>query len=557
MNFIKAYGQSSKFLIVLISLTTMSSCQNEIDSEIKSKENSLSSIELQNGTVKLQSKTALKDILNLYKKDVENQNKFNDKIREIQREGFKPLTPIFEENDTEKIQNFLERKKVRLQKRNLEFGFKTKTSKSEEEIEFDDELISDPAFAALLNEERVIYVGDSIYKYTEMGLYFCLIKDEQKLDNYLNKLSLTTKKTQITNRPSPCLETLKSTRKVISEVTEVSDGIMLFIPIDDCGGSVPNYPTPPIPRPTFPTPPTPRLIKQTLEICTIQKQGFFEQIFGERESDEDYYDDNRRVKTSFWNQNYYLFSSIGCSVRFQKRVKILGISGWQKSYATKIELGVNGIQYDFSYDVPLYNGYISSGLPTLPAILYVYKGTNYDQEGRIIPEVIPTQNINFPFSKERSGQNAIEIHLFTDRFYQVDYELSVDGANDKVYELLYAGVKSLASKLSYNDPNKEEIQKGLDNEDLIFDIAKIVPSNDKVTFMSIGEKWTSNDDNAITHYFDHNYLAGWSSDADYSKVGAWIKSFANGKSYSNVKTDLYGAALHNGVWKGKRLTKKK
>jgi hypothetical protein len=31
----------------------MSSCQNEIDSEIKSKENSLSNIELQNGMVKI------------------------------------------------------------------------------------------------------------------------------------------------------------------------------------------------------------------------------------------------------------------------------------------------------------------------------------------------------------------------------------------------------------------------------------------------------------------------------------------------------------------------
>jgi hypothetical protein len=558
MNFMKIinrYKNSCKFLIALICLTIILSCENNIDSEIKSEGNSLSRIELQDGTVKLQNKTALKDILNSYKQNVENQNEFNDKIREIQNKGFKPLTPIFEENDTEKIQNFLARKKVRIQKRNLEFGFKTKTSKSDEEIEFDDEVISDPAFAALLNEEREIYVGDSIYKYTETGLYFCLIRDEQKLDDYLNKLSPTAKKSQITNRPSPCLDTQKSTSKVISEVTEVSDGIMLFIPSADCsgGGGIP-FPTPSIPRPTFPPTASPRLIKQNLEICTIQKQGFFEKIFGESESDEDYFADGRRVKTSFWNQNYFLFSSIGTSVRFQKRVKILGISGWQKSYAEKIELGVNAVKYDFSFDVPQYTGYITSGLPALPAVLFVYKGTNYDQLGRIIPETIPTQGINFPFSKERSGQNAIEIHLFTDRFYQVDYDLSVDGANDKIYETLGGMVKSLTSNLSYNDPNKKEIETGLSNEDLIFDVAKVVPSNNKVTFISIGEKWTKNDDNAVTHYFDYNFVI--SLPKDTNNIGSWARALLNAKSYSNVKADVYGAALNNGVWKGRRLIKK-
>ena len=117
----------------------------------------------------MQNKTALKSILNSYKESIENQNEFNDKIREIQDKGFKPLTPIFEENDIYEIQDFLLRKKNRMQKTKLGLGLTSKSSESNEEIEFDDELISDPSFSSLLNEDIKIYVGDSIYKYTETG----------------------------------------------------------------------------------------------------------------------------------------------------------------------------------------------------------------------------------------------------------------------------------------------------------------------------------------------------------------------------------------------------
>lgn len=538
MIFLKHNQIYIQFLALIFSFSLLSSCNNDLESENKIQSNQLSSIELQNGIVKLQNKTALKSILNSYKESIENQNEFNDKIREIQDKGFKPLTPIFEENDIYEIQDFLLRKKNRMQKTKLGLGLTSKSSESNEEIEFDDELISDPSFSSLLNEDRKIYVGDSIYKYTETGLYFCLIKDEQKLDNYLNKLSPTAKKNHITNRPSPCLEMMqKNTRKAISETTEVTDGIMLFIPIEDCGGSVPNYPTPPIPRPTFPTPPTPRLIKQTLEICTIQKQGFFEQIFGERESDEDYYDDNRRVKTSFWNQNYYLFSSIGCSVRFQKRVKILGISGWQKSYAEQIELGINNIQYDYKFNVPMFNNvlYVSG-----PTVYYEYKGVKYNQSGQVIP-TLPTDNPGWPFSTD-SNQNVVDIYIFNN-----DITISDPQAN----KLFDQGLRILVNSLSNLNPAKAELQKGLDTENLKYNILKAVPFSNKVTFATMGVKWTHNDDNAITHYFDGNFLLTWKS--DYKDTSDYLKGLKGATPYSNVTADIYAAALHNGQWRGRRL----
>ncbi|PKB18871.1 hypothetical protein CLU82_4166 [Flavobacterium sp. 5] len=537
MNYIKLHT----ILIATIFLTILSSCENTTDLEIKNQNNNLSDLEIQDGTIKLQNKTALKNILNSYKVNIENQNEFNNKIRKIQSEGFKPLTPIFDENDTENIQQFLARKKDRIQKRNLEFGLASKSSESDAEIEFDDELIPDPSFAALLNEDREIYVGDSLYKYTEMGMYFCLIKDQQKLNNYLNKLSSTSRKIQITNRPVPCPEIFmkSTTNKVISELTEVSTGIMLFIPAGNCGGGNDDsgIPIPPVPRLTFPTPPSPRLIKQNLEICTIQKQGFFEKIFGETESDEDYYDDNKRVKTSFWNQNYYIFSSIGCSVRFQKRVKILGISGWQKSYAEQIELGINNIQYDYKFNVPMFNNvlYVSG-----PTVYYEYKGVKYNQTGQVIP-TLPTDNPGWPFSTD-SNQNVVDIYIFNN-----DFTISDPQAN----KLFDQGLRVIANSLSNLNPAKAELQKSLDSENLKYNILKAVPFSNKVTFATMGVKWTNNDDNAITHYFDSNFLLTWKS--DYKDTADYLKGLKGSTAYSNVTADIYAAALHNGQWKGRRL----
>ena len=538
-------------------MTILLSCENNLDNEkdIKNHDNLINSIELVSGTLKIENKTVLKNILKSYQNNVEKQNNFNDEIRDLQKKGFKPLTPFFSENDVEGMQIFLQNKSLRLQKVQKDFSLKSRLT-TPNEIDFEDEIIADPAFAAILNEDRELFVGDSLYKYTETGLYFCLIKDKEKLYNYLSHLNPASRKNRITNRVTPCNQALKSTNKSLSmsEITQVEDGINLFIPISDCDPYPPYNPEQPIPNPTPTIINTPSLIKQNLEICSIQKQGFFEKIFGESESDYDVYNDGTRVKTSFWNHNYFLFGSIGCSVRFQKRVKILGVSGWQKSYAQKIELGVNGIKYDFSFDVPLYTGNLTPGLPTLPSVIYVYSGKNYNQYGKVISGNIPTQGINFPFTSERNGQNAVEIHLFDNKFYQVDFDLSVDGANTQIYKLLSEGVKSLASSLPYTDPNKIELQKGLDSNDIIFDIAKVVPLSNKITFMSLGQKWTNNDDNAITHYFDYNFLISIPSNTN--DIGAWARAFIGAKSYGNVKADIYGATMHNGIWKGRRLLKK-
>ena len=320
-----------------------SNCENyDANLDSNNQTNFINKVKLTDATIQIESKSALKSIIKSYQNSIEGQNYFNNKIKNLQSEGFKPLTPIFDVNEIEKVQEFIIKKKAKLDKKT------SNTSKiASEEISFEDEIIPDPSLAALLNEDREIIISDSLYKYTENGMYFCLMKDKQKLYDYLNKVGLSGKLSKNTSTNSQL-----TSKMALPAVTEVSDGINLFIPID-------YYDVVPLVFATNSTVTsgiqTPKLIKQNLGICSIQKQGFFEKIFGASEKDEDYYDDNRRIQISYWNHNYFLFSSIGCSARLQKREKFLGVMYWDKSYADKIELGVNSVQYDYKFNVPQFN----------------------------------------------------------------------------------------------------------------------------------------------------------------------------------------------------------
>lgn len=385
--------------ILFFILVLMISCQNDFDNNNKEKEtlNLHNNYEIVNGTIKIESKEKLKNILSSYQNDVEIQNNFNDEIRTIQDKGFKPLTPIFDEDDNQKLEAFIVAKKARKQKLNSIYA-KNNVETEDEDFDIEDDLIQDPSLAALLNEERELIIGDSLYKYTEKGLYFCLEKDRQKLYNYLNN-SNSSSKNNLTKR--------------MAELTQVDEGISLFIPEDRPFLEVP---TPNIPRQDpFPVQPTPKLIKSSLPISRVDQDGFFEKIFGETEVDTEDYGDGRRIKIKFWNQDYFIFSSLGCSARFQKRVKILGVSGWQKSYATQIELGVNDISYEYNFNVPVYN-----------AAKYNYEnffieinGVKYAGSGKQMIE-FPSGAANFPYVG--TSPQEITVHILRQDLLTVKYD---------------------------------------------------------------------------------------------------------------------------------------
>ncbi|CAC9976189.1 MULTISPECIES: hypothetical protein [Flavobacterium] len=520
-------------LVALLGIITLASCENDFDkTESNDASAALEEIEVvDDNTVKIESKASLLTIFKSYKENVANQNNFNDKIRKIQNKGFKSLTPLFREGDSEGVQKFVLEKKKRIAKRNVEFGITSKPG-ANEEVALDDELISDPVLSSLLNENREIIVGDSLYKYTETGLYFCHVNNKQKLYDYLNKTSVTSRMSKFTKT--------RMTGKAMPQVVVADDGINQFLPtpayiqpIDpgSGGGGGGGY-TPPAPPVTT----SPKLIKQNLEISYIEKNSIWEKVFGASDKAEDYYSDNRRIQVSFWNQNYYLFSSVGCSARLQKREKTLGVSYWEKSYADIIELGVNDVQYDYKFNTPVYN----QGSYNYSTVFFEYKGVKYNIDGKIITK-LPTDGPRFIFD---TGDPEEGLTIF---IHNNEYDLLTAKELNKAIDVL---AKAFATKMP-STVDKVLLNDKIKNESLKYNVLKAPSLSNTVTFKTQNVKWSRNDDNAITNYFDFNFLLTWKS--TYENTEDYLNGLKGATSYSNVSIDLYGAALHNGEWRGRRL----
>lgn len=163
-----------KFKIIIGCLVLIVSCQkNEISDRIENNKIE-DKIEVNNGVLSFSSK----DLLN---RTMENLKQINDKEKEdkfslFYDKGFMPLYPHFKEDDVGKLLSFSAKKLEKLENILLlnpqARSASAAISKEENFIgEFDDDLISDDEFASILNENREIIVGDTLYRYTYSGIF--------------------------------------------------------------------------------------------------------------------------------------------------------------------------------------------------------------------------------------------------------------------------------------------------------------------------------------------------------------------------------------------------
>lgn len=81
-----------------------------------------------------------------------------DELEKLNNSGFTSLRPVVTEENLESVQS--------------RYGVMT-NGRSMDETQEDTDYIGDDVFAAILNDEGLLQVGDSIYKYTPIGLFFC------------------------------------------------------------------------------------------------------------------------------------------------------------------------------------------------------------------------------------------------------------------------------------------------------------------------------------------------------------------------------------------------
>ena len=508
---------------------------------------SLNELEVIDGVVHIDNKESLQKIIDDYKNNDSNQLQFNDFISELQDDGFKSLNPIYSGDDSEFVENLLKQKIKKLKLRKPSIYSKQSADHTVgrslsdiEEIEVEDDVVQDPAFSSLLNEDREIVIANTLYKYTDFGLFYCDDYKQDDLNNYLLNLSEQDKIKLIgvdrfTSNDSDYLHEVNK---------QIDGGINYFLPerkeslIDTDSAVMLNNNTSNLTSNTSVNSyvPLSDYIKQNLPLITIQKQGFFEKLFGATEDNITYLKDGRRVVVKFWNQNYYVFSSIGCKVKTQKRVKKLGVSWWEKTYVEKIELGVNSMSYEYKFKVPAYN----QSKYLYETTFFEYNGMKFNSAGTIV-NTVPTSigTFNFDISSAQSGL----------KIFVAGYEVT----NQNVNQLVDKALKTIVDA-SQGYMVKNDIVQKAKNGQLKYEIINAVPFSDKVKFVVTRVNWSATNDHEVSHYFDNNFLFTYNS--NYDGALDYLNRLRGSTAYTNVKIDFYGAVYNDGEWSGSRLIQK-
>lgn len=367
-----------------------------------------------------------------------------------------------------------------------------------------------------------------------MGLFFCESIDRVKLIQYLESLN-PSQRIDI-KEMSLSIPDLDN-GEIPTKITVINEDIKIFQTkasladagwTDDSLNSVSNDA-----NTTSTYVPLSDVLKRQFTICNVTSDGFFEGIFGPSQTCDKHMNDNRRVRTKFWSQNYFVFSSIGCKTKFQKHIERWYATWWEKSYAERLELGVNHVSYDYEFNVPAFNQAQYNNETTF----FEFNGYRYNSSGGAITK-LPTGVGQFVFNTS-STQSTLNIYI-----------LGYNVTNQNINQVIDLTVNEMVNGIQ-NYLEKQNIITKIQNGTLKYNVINAVPFSNKVRIITTDVKWYRNNDNKITHYFDFNFLFTWKN--NYQNVGDYLQGLLGSTPYKNVRADIYGAALRKGQWAGSRL----
>ena len=425
--------------------------------------------------------------------------------------------------------------------------------KIESELELIDDLVPDPNFAAVLNENMEIQVADKLYKITPQGTYFTNANNSAELERI------------VTARVGD-VNSLKKDQAVGDYLYQVQNGVYRYdtygeaathtlddelVPVEDCPGGCPTYyPTPtqpPVKPPVVtadcsfmqPTTNAPFAIPQQ-NYCNLESfaygsktvvGGWLESIFGANSDRTVNFDGDHRVKVKLYNFNYFVYSSVGLKVKFQKQ----GWTGiWDARDTEKLVIGWDAMIFEtpLKYNTP-----------------YPYNSPSFPGKA-IAKEILRFINFNV----EAGTLTQLDESLLGRDLY---------GAKEVSSALKSLSQQTLASatKKIWTYVNKElnpGRQQFLDSQTKAFRL--IFP--DKFTTALSRWELSRDNDQEIDCIFDFNtcrityngYIDGnfdWFTNVAQPTFGN--QSY----SYKIVEASIYGAAKYNGQWKGARIIQEK
>lgn len=473
------------------------SCQKDMTNSKKVDEKEF--VRIDNGRLHFSSKEALSNKISELKQEgrefaEREMSKFYDK-------GFYSLRPIINKDNKSLLMKYEERKQT-------VGNLKTK-------IILDDleDKIGDDEFASFVNDNGELVIGDTIYAYTDRGLFFSHISDSVYLHNYLeNELSSTSQMKQSEQlAPAPCEYNVEN-----GGIVSVTDEINRFIaPIDGCSGGGSSY-IPPLPPDVL----TFDEYIANLPVCDAVN-GTFAWIFGPTKKCISNFDDSHRVKTKFWDQNYLVYKSIGVSVKHQTK-KAFGI--WWTTDTDEIGMGIS--QAYFEYDMPI------PKLSDIRPQLYVVDGKIYDNYGKYLSTLSGDNIFNLPFT------SSLEIVVNLPIYGIYENDISSKTLNKFFWETVWNQAKSVMQKLGKEMPTEVSLV-GLNSQKIV------------VNYINTTNRKTNS--GKVNKIFDFQVGFGivlGDNNGAFTVSSIKLPSFYD---YKNIKIDIYGAARQGDVWKGSHL----
>lgn len=507
--------------VLFIFVLTLSSC-NQDDPQLNEIENvaSLNEYQIVEDKLYFSSSESLKEFIN-----GKSEEEFIETANDLRKKGLNPLTPMFTEGESKLKTSFLNTKSKRLLSKSSLY-----TSKNQEgsEIDIEDELIKDPRFAALLNEEREIIIENNIYVYTTKGMFYSKLEHEDDLRAYLRTLE-----GKMANGKYMELEPCLTDEPIAPNVYQSTY----------CGGGGGGTPTP-TPTPTNNYANFPLDIKRNLMVCEVDDSSLWQQVFGPAETCHDYFADDRRAKTTYWNQNYFVFSSIGMSVKHQKR----NLWIWDSSNATDyIEMGLTNVSFKYNFNTAVY-GEIFRNIQS--GVIITWKGKTYTAGGQVI-QGYPLQASTLPL--DASDNSSITVYLFNDNINIINEQQANNMIRDAARNFISNFGNSLETPISNT------------SDDVGIDGVIIDPLANSVTYTIVGKTIRRYGASSITKILDFNILVGFKlnlTGGSYSmgengityNSGTKTRFEVTATSYTDVTLDMYGVVKRNGKdYRGSRI----
>lgn len=511
---------------------------------------------IENGRFVFSSKASLEKTM----KDLENNS-----IENVEKEfesyyasGFRSHTPLVGEHN-EALQEQLSReiaKRYSDRPKATTYGMNTTIAENYEEKIADNyeknQFIADPFFAAVVNQDHEIIVGDSIYKYTkDQGLFFAHRDDMDALISYVDNITAP-EETTFFRREDPCF-----LRQQYGGVTQVNDKISRYVrrlePEEDCFGGGGGGGGSPLPVPSVPEDVKINRIINSLPICNGKSSSnWFQRLFGKNYVCRSYFDSKHRIKTEFWDQKWLIYTSVGIQVRTQRKRFWI----WWASKSDEIHLGINRILLKYDFPQPEINSYSHPELfpkKSNKNPIYLWDGkfiVNYSNNSlNFVETQIDLPNGHLPFFdfKKKNILNIYIPKLYKKGKYNLNLTTDDILSQSNIKALYQMGIDFLKSSPisnsgALNTPFVVTYQRDYNNIEVLY----------------FGERYKKNNDNYIKRKFYSNvsFLMG----AVWNDSGGWSFNVKAPKSYfrkyKHYDLDFYGMARRGGTWRGNRIIRK-